>query len=326
MKLNVRLRPVTAALMVATAAALAAAVAPTAATPRYGTTGHAAAGHSAAVTTSQQLAVLRYWTRSRMEHAAPADLVPRQEFFAAPARNAAVAPARPATPGSMGSLWQGGGAVARAAGKIFYTLNGTNYVCSGSTVASANADVVVTAAHCVCDGSGNWATNWTFVPGYVNGNKPYGSYPARRFFVPSQWSSGAGEDYDVAFVALRTAKVGGVQTHAVTTAGGLSIAFGSRPTRAYAFGYPSEPPYNGQRLDYCDGTTSLDPYNATSDTGLHCAITGGSSGGPWLSGFRSGTGTITSVTSFKYNNGSEVIYGPTLGSTARSLYEQAEHA
>jgi V8-like Glu-specific endopeptidase len=341
MRLGARLRPVAAALAVATAMALAAA-APAAAS-RHEVTRGGAAGHAAAATKSQQLAVLRYWTRSRMEHAvragpaAPAagaaaspvlpvplgGRLPHQELLAAPAR---IAPAAPATPGSTGSQWQGGGAVARAAGKVFFTLGGTDYVCSGSTVASANADVAVTAAHCVTDGNGNWATNWTFVPGYVNGSAPYGRYTARRFFVASQWSSGAAEDDDVAFVALSTATVGGVPAHAVTAAGGLGITFGSHPAQEYAFGYPSTPPYNGQQLDYCNGAISPDPYHATSDTGLHCAITEGASGGPWLSGFNAGTGTITSVSSFKYDDGSEITYGPALGSAARSLYEQAEHA
>jgi V8-like Glu-specific endopeptidase len=364
MRLDTRLQPVAAALAVATAMALAAA-APAAAS-WHDTIRHGATGHAAAVTKGQQLAVLRYWTRSRMEHAVPAGpatpaaslpagplaplaadgqppgrvpatgaaaspvlpvplggSLPRQEFLAAPAR---VAAAAAATSGSTGSQWQGGGAVAQAAGKVFFTLGGTDYVCSGSTVASANADVAVTAAHCVTDGNGNWATNWTFVPGYVNGSAPYGRYTARRFFVASQWSTGAAEDYDVAFVALSTATVGGAATHAVTATGGLGITFGSHPGQEYAFGYPSASPYNGQQLDYCNGTTSPDPYHATSDTGLHCAITEGASGGPWLSGFKAGTGTITSVSSFKYDDGSEITYGPALGPAARSLYEQAEHA
>jgi V8-like Glu-specific endopeptidase len=370
MRLDARLQPVAAALAIATAMALAVSAAPaataSAAASRHDTTRHGAAGHAAAATKSQQLAVLRYWTRSRMEHAVPAGpaapaaglpvrplallaadgqppgrvpaagaaaspvlpvplggRLPHQEFLAAPARIAATAPA---TPGSTGSQWQGGGAVAQSAGKVFFTLGGTDYVCSGSTVASANADVAVTAAHCVTDGNGNWATNWTFVPGYVNGSAPYGRYTARRFFVASQWSSGAAEDYDVAFVALGTATVGGLQAHAVTAAGGLGITFGSHPAQEYAFGYPSAAPYNGRQLEYCNGTTSPDPYHATSDTGLHCAITEGASGGPWLSGFKAGTGTITSVSSFKYNDGSEITYGPALGSAARSLYGQAEHA
>ena len=57
-------------------------------------------------------------------------------------------------------------------------------------------------------------------------------------------------------------------------------------------------------------------------------MTEGASGGPWLSGFdaSSGSGTITSVSSFKYSDGSPVLYGPPLGPEAAVLYRQAEHA
>ena len=275
-------------------------------------------------------------------------LVPPLEFLAAPARIAPVAPAArvaPVTPAgrasrgarmlraagggrTTGAQWTRGGAIARAAGKIFFTLGGTDYVCSGAAVASANADVAVTAGHCAADGSGNWATNWTFVPGYSNGNAPYGSYTARRYFVAGQWTSSANEDYDVAFVALNTASIGGTPTHAVSAVGGLGVAFGSQPGRAFAFGYPAEPPYNGEQLYYCAGGTSPDPYHATSDTGLNCAMTEGSSGGPWLSGFNAsaGIGTVTSVSSFKYDDSTDLMYGTTFGSSAKSLYQQAAHA
>jgi V8-like Glu-specific endopeptidase len=343
------------------------------------------AGRAAAVTISQQRAVLRYWTPSRMEHAVPlgpatallraaagavtqpvagllgaasaaslprpaplGSLVPPLEFLAAPARVAPiprvarVAPMAPAGRASRGARllraagggrttgapWTGGGAIARSAGKIFFTLGGTDYVCSGAAVASANADVAVTAGHCVSDGSGNWATNWTFVPGYSNGNAPYGSYPARRDFVAGSWTSSANEDYDVAFVALNTASVGGTATHAVSAVGGLGVAFGGRPGQVDAFGYPAEPPYSGEQLYYCAGGTSPDPYHATNDTGLNCAMTEGSSGGPWLSGFNgsTGIGTVTSVSSFKYDDGTDIMYGTSFGSSAKSLYEQASHA
>ena len=54
----------------------------------------------------------------------------------------------------VSARWAGGGAVARTTGRVFFTLDGTDYSCSGSTVDSANADVVMTAAHCVSDGDG----------------------------------------------------------------------------------------------------------------------------------------------------------------------------
>jgi V8-like Glu-specific endopeptidase len=382
MRLNARLQAVAAALTAVSAAtviASAAAPAATASTARPagvagGTSAAGAAGHAAAVTIAQQRAVLRYWTRSRMEHAVPlgpatsalraaagavtqpvsgllgtgavsalplptplSSLVPPLRFLAAPARVAPVAPAaralraaatRRAGGRTTSAQWQGGGAVARTTGKIFFTLSGTDYVCSGSSVASANSDVAVTAGHCVTDGSGNWATNWTFVPGYSNGNAPYGSFTARRFFVASQWTTSANEDYDVAFAALNTASPDGVPVHVVSAVGGMGVAFGTQEGQVDAFGYPSEPPYNGASLYYCAGGTSPDPYHATSDMGLDCAMTEGSSGGPWLSGFNgsTGVGTITSVSSFKYDDSSNMMYGTTFGASARSLYNQAARA
>jgi V8-like Glu-specific endopeptidase len=378
MRLKARLRAAGAALTVAAAASAMAAVPVTASgttAATASTTG--AAGHAAAVTIRQQRAVLRYWTRRRMEDAVPlgpatsalraaagaitqpvagllgagsaaslplpaplGSLVPPLEFLAAPVRVAPVAAAVRASRGvrmlraaggggrTTGAQWAGGGAIARSAGKIFFTLNGTDYVCSGAAVASANADVAVTAGHCASDGSGNWATNWTFVPGYSNGNAPYGSYTARRYFVAGQWTSSANEDYDVAFVALNTASVGGAPTHVVSAVGGLGVAFGGQAARVDAFGYPSEPPYNGERLYYCAGSTSPDPYHATNDTGVNCAMTEGSSGGPWLSGFNSSTGigTVTSVSSFKYDDSTDIMYGTSFGVSAKSLYQQASHA
>src|SRR5579863_412629 len=96
--------------------------------------------------------------------------------------------------GVSGLPWAGGGAVARTTGRVFFTMAGIAYSCSGSVVDSKHQDVVITAAHCVSDGAGHWATHWTFVPGYTDGREPYGSYPARTYYVPAQWSGGANED------------------------------------------------------------------------------------------------------------------------------------
>ncbi|HEY2576190.1 MAG TPA: hypothetical protein VGI74_07765 [Streptosporangiaceae bacterium] len=57
-------------------------------------------------------------------------------------------------------------------------------------------------------------------------------------------------------------------------------------------------------------------------------MTAGSSGGPGLAGFSpaTGTGTITSVISFKYSTDTQVLYGAPLGPIAQSLYTTAQHA
>lgn len=238
-----------------------------------------------------------YWTRYRMTHAIPMD-------------------ARSTTqPPDDGSPWSGGGPIARDTGKIFFTLDGSNYVCSGAVLATParTTSVVATAAHCVTDGSGDWATNWTFVPDYSDGSAPYGSYDAQTFFVSPRWNQGMDESYDVAFTPIRG------------LSGGLPVEFGKIPRSAYVFGYPTEPPYDGGSLIYCDGRVTTDPTEPKADVGLPCSMTAGDSGGPWLSGFdpSTRTGTVFGVSAFKYSDNDQVLYGTTFGAAAHKLYDEA---
>src|SRR3712207_7483597 len=51
----------------------------------------------------------------------------------------------------------------------------------------------------------------------------------------------------------------------------------------YSFGYPASQKYHGNDLTYCAGPISTDPNNANLTWGMACDMTGGSSGGPWVS-------------------------------------------
>ncbi|HJY72618.1 MAG TPA: serine protease, partial [Streptosporangiaceae bacterium] len=106
--------------------------------------------------------------------------------------------------------------------------------------------------------------------------------------------------------------------------GGQQIEFGTRAAAEAVFGYPSEPPYTGRSLDYCQGTLQPDPFG-TRDEGLACAMTEGGSGGPWLSDFdpRTGLGVITGVTTFRYSGQHRILYSADLGPVAQALYKRA---
>ncbi|MEU6999053.1 hypothetical protein [Nonomuraea sp. NPDC046570] len=233
-----------------------------------------------------------------------------------------------ARPSAMtgGSRWGTGGLVSRATGRIFLTMDGVDFVCSASTVKSANKDLVVTAGHCVKDGAGAWADNWTFVPGYrTGGERPYGSYTARRMFVAGPWSRSGDDSFDVGMVALN--RSGG--RHATDVVGYQNIAFNrSRGGQIYGFGFPADAPYDGEHLVYCAGRLREDPYGQTRDQGVSCDMTAGSSGGPWLTDFdaATGRGTIVSLSSFKYSDNRNVMYGPYFGDSAKALFTMAERA
>jgi len=226
-----------------------------------------------------------------------------------------------------GVQWKGGGLVVKTTGREFFTMDGEEYSCSGSVVGGPNPNVVVTAAHCVSDGAGGWASDWTFVPGYDDGREPHGSFAASRFYVPSQWTSGGDEDEnDVAFVTLHQARVGDTMRSVASLVGSQPVKFRTKNKTVTVFGYPAEAPYTGETLDYCRGPVSPDPYGAAA-VGVECAMTEGDSGGPWLSGFnaKTGAGTITGVTSFKYSGEDSLLYAASLGPQAQALYSHAEH-
>ncbi|MEV0590839.1 trypsin-like serine peptidase [Nonomuraea cavernae] len=304
--------------------------------------------HVAARGSADHRRVLDYWTPQRMAAALPIDMLDivtkggglvsgltgTAGLGVAPDLSGAttkVAPSRRHQSSrpqqqTAGSRWVTGGAVTRTTGRVFLTVARTDFVCSASTVRSANRDVVVTAGHCVKDGTGQWADNWTFVPGYrEGGGQPYGQFPARRMFVAAPWSRAADDSYDVGMVALATSE----GRHVAEVVGAQEISFDApRGGRAFGFGYPADPPYNGEHLVYCAGPLRDDPHGETHDQGLGCDMTAGSSGGPWLSGFDLGTGrgTVTSVSSFKYSDDRRTMYGPYFSSSAKALFTAAERA
>ena len=223
-----------------------------------------------------------------------------------------------------GSRWPGGGLVARTTGRVFFTLGGIDYSCSGSAVDSADASTVLTAAHCVegtVEGRAAFAKRWVFVPGYDQGQAPYGIFVATRLVALAGYAAGDLAQ-DVAMVNVGPGPDGRALG---ATVGGQPVEFlppaGRTAGEVQAFGYPAEAPYDGRRLVRCAGR--LHPDRDTADSGLPCALTRGASGGPWLSHLDpvTGRGTIVSVTSFGYDTEPGVLYGPPLGPAAAALYD-----
>lgn len=245
------------------------------------------------------------WSTARMAQAADPDTPGTTRLSARPS------PVRTAV------AWTGRPAVTRAVGRVFYSLHGRDYTCTGVAVRSANRSTVLTAGHCVNAGPGGYARDWVFVPGYAAGRRPYGIWRARSLAAPARWVREGRTQDDVGFAVV--APVGGRRLTDVV--GGVPIAFDApRGAYVWALGYPAAAANAGRRALYCRGTVRADPYR-TGAQGLACSMSQGASGGPWLTAAPDGRPTaVYAVTSFTYRGLAGVVWAPYLGGTARALF------
>ncbi|MDT0169666.1 hypothetical protein [Pseudarthrobacter sp. BRE9] len=270
-----------------------------------------------------------YWTPERMQSAVTGDVLAGKALERGNRSNAAlVEKGKPSTTGSTKApktttTLAKSETPVKHIGKVFFTLGGTNYVCSGNAVSSPNGSTVSTAGHCVNEGPGAYATNFVFVPAYDNGAAPYGKWTARSLYAPSQWVSNGDMTYDTGFAVV--SPLNGKNLTAVV--GGSGVAFNQAYGLTYkSFGYPAAAPFNGMSLWSCTGKATKDPNNPQFGTqGIPCDMTGGSSGGPWFiqtSSSPGAGGLQNSINSYGYN-GSAVMYGPYWGSVIQATYNSA---
>ncbi|CAF4618813.1 unnamed protein product [Rotaria sp. Silwood2] len=90
-------------------------------------------------------------------------------------------------------------------GKVYFVMNGKNYLCSGSVVNAGNRDMVVPAGHCVFDYEQQmWASNWIFVPEYSSNYRPHGTFIWRQMATKQGWTNNQDYNFDVGIVLMNT--------------------------------------------------------------------------------------------------------------------------
>jgi hypothetical protein len=300
--------------------------------------------------------VLRYWTAERMASAIPRDFVRIPGGFAPAAKP-------PGTPGGgggggggggsngnvTGKSWDGGGDVLKSTGKVYFRMGGTRYQCSGAVANDGNRagySLVLTAAHCAYDEVARaFATEWMFIPEWDSAptsncaNTAHGCWNAAALVVHNGYATAGGfntqatvHDYAFAVVGAggKTASSNDqldqkVPALGVTFNGVAGYSGISKGQKLYAFGYPAAGKYKGNDLVYCAGPIFEDPYNSELTWGMNCDMTGGSSGGPWLSSFTesSGSGTLSSVNSYGYN-GVKAMHGPKFDGKTKAVWDGAK--
>jgi V8-like Glu-specific endopeptidase len=269
--------------------------------------------------------VRRYWTPQRMEKAKPVPV----PIAGAPRARAADEGSDAPVP-RIGQISYTSGELtgtlsfpSRVHGKVFFSRPGAgNFVCSGTAVDSFNLSTVFTAGHCI-HYDATWSTNFAFVPGYRNGNRPYGTWAATGESAPSQWVTSENFSYDVG--AAVVAENGSGQS-LEEVIGARGILFNQPVSGAVrSHGYPAQSPFDGSKLRYCDSTLGHhDPFTSAPQTmGIGCDMNGGSSGGGWVID-DGGDGAVISVNSYTRLTTPEVMYGPYFGSAAKALYDSVK--
>ncbi|HEY9880157.1 MAG TPA: trypsin-like serine protease [Leptolyngbyaceae cyanobacterium] len=215
-------------------------------------------------------------------------------------------------------------------GKLYMAFGGTtyNYICSASMIGKS---LLLTAAHCVHDygkGSAGWATKVKFVPAKNDSSEPYGSFESTQFLIPSSYFNGTDTctqvgvvcNNDIALVALGNNSSGKQAGDLVGWYGygwdgysyavpvsSFQSAFGNKQFAAITqLGYPGSFD-SGLKMQ---ATTSYGAFSGSGNlknTWLASAMTGGSSGGPWLVNF----GTNATGGTYGTSNSRNVVVGVT---------------
>lgn len=236
----------------------------------------------------------------------------------------------------------------RAAGKMFMSFGGQTFVCTASVI---ELNLLVTAAHCVhnfgqeMDG---FADAVTFEPARHEGERPFGTWTGRTWYIPKVYFDGTDVcspnapgvvcENDVAVVVLEPDDDGQKIADVVGRYGviefdeyGYAFFLGQRAAQLTQLGYPSDQ-FDGDKMIRSDSVGIWDdPFNVVWGSGQ----TGGSSGGPELQNFgtpHSGTGPaandadpnmVSSTTSWGFINGTAKVQGASRFSKNTSFTEKS---
>jgi V8-like Glu-specific endopeptidase len=179
---------------------------------------------------------------------------------------AADPPAPPGTP--TASTFAGTPTV----GPLFRDGLTQNHECTASVIASPTRDLILTAAHCIT----GTAVGYQFVPGYDNGQAPYGVWTVTHAYLDPAWLRSQDPQHDYAILSV--AANHGVRLQSVTGANLLGTA--PRPGAKV-----TDVAYN-EGIDDQPVRCTVPTYRTDGYPSLNChGYVGGSSGSPWLASF-----------------------------------------
>ncbi|MBY3465686.1 trypsin-like serine protease [Rhizobium laguerreae] len=227
-----------------------------------------------------------------------------------------------------------------AVGKLFMKFGSQPSVCTASVIGKS---LLVTAAHCVHiygTRDQGFAASISFQPARHEGQKPYGIWTAKEWWIPKVYHEGTDVCLpeaqgvvcanDVAVIVLNEnngkpiSDVTGVLNLPPANpdtdkedAYGYVFFLGQNSTQLTQLGYPSKD-FDGVTMIRTD---SLGYFEDPNNVIIGSNQTGGSSGGPWLQNFGTPTSasgpaplddqlnTVSAVTSWGFTNGTVKVQG-----------------
>jgi hypothetical protein len=161
-----------------------------------------------------------------------------------------------------------------------------------------------------------------FVPGFHDGQAPYGTWPVTRVYTDTAWQSSQDPDDDVAFLQL--GPTAGVPIETVTGSETMATdgdADDATPTLVQVIGYPQATDQPVRCVNWAR------PFSATQREFDCGGYRNGTSGGPFLADMdpKSGQGTLIGVIGGYEQGGNTdaVSYAAVFGPNVASLYQAA---
>ena len=283
-----------------------------------------------------------YWDDKNLNDAVPIELVMDEKTKVGKIEKVAKRSGGSTTTSNSGASWTKGGLPLTATGKVYFSLGAGKYVCSGALVTENDPEraIVLTAGHCAYDFATGLATNWMFYPDF-DSNPNLTCSTGRCFYASSlvvqpefinagSFNTQAIQN-DWAFAVIKKNYLSNGSVLPDTFPNNPNsfelneLGFTKANDVSYAFGYPAGSPYSGNDLVYAFGPIGTDTLTSNTTWSMNSKLTGGSSGGPWLSGFNTSTyiGKLSSLNSYKYSRDTTKMYGPKFNSKTRDSFNLA---
>ncbi|WP_441251408.1 hypothetical protein [Kitasatospora sp. McL0602] len=92
-------------------------------------------------------------------------------------------------------------------GALFFDVGPVHERCTGTVINTGSRNVVATAGHCLWNKLVSWLPATVmptpvFVPGYHDGQSPYGKWSVKTRYYASSWRNNLNPDYDYGFIVL----------------------------------------------------------------------------------------------------------------------------